>query len=182
MRSKMKNIVSGIVKMQMIQIGCRPCWLSIVALLCGCAMLAQAEQPGGQLVVRNLGEQQFAPIPGSPPCMRSAVQHGDPRVGPTITLIHLDSGCAIPWHWHTAEEQIMLFGGSGRFEAKGEKPVALHSGGYVFVPAHRVERFTCSQACTIFLYTNIVSDIHFVDAAGKEIPYDAAVRLEKSAR
>jgi quercetin dioxygenase-like cupin family protein len=107
--------------------------------------------------------------------MTSALQHGNPSHGPTIAVIRLDTGCTIPWHWHSSEEQIMLFKGSGRFQAKDAKPVVLKSGGYAFVPSHVIERFTCTESCTIFLHTSLVSDIHYVDPRGLKISPDRAL-------
>ena len=151
-----------------------------LAVYCSSAVYPQGQPEDKKIRIRNLEDQIFSSMPaGFPACMSSSLQHGDPSHGPTIAVVRLNTGCTIPWHWHTSEEQIMLFKGSGRFQAKGSAPVMLKSGGYVFVPSHVVERFTCSESCTIFLHTNLVSDIHYVDAGGHEISLEKALALEK---
>ena len=63
----------------------------------------------------------------------------------------------------------MMLSGNARVEIKGQKPVQLRAGGYLFVPVHHVMRFRCTTACALWVYTNGPFVIHYVDEAGKEI-------------
>ena len=44
------------------------------------------------------------------------------------------------------------------------------------MPSKHVHQFTCTAACTGFVYSDGAFDIHYVDASGKEIPLDAAMK------
>ncbi|HEX8108905.1 MAG TPA: cupin domain-containing protein [Kofleriaceae bacterium] len=86
------------------------------------------------------------------------------------------TGCAVPWHWHTANEQLMIVDGTARVEMKDMgKPITLQAGGFA-MPSHHVHEFRCTQACTFLLYSDQKLDIHYVDPQGKEISPDEALK------
>ena len=138
------------------------------------AAAALAQDAG---VVRPLAENKLATMPGLPTCMRLAVENGDPAKGPSVILFKGATGCLIPWHWHTATEHVMLVSGSAKIEMKDQgKSSVLGPGGYVMFPGKHVHQFTCPAACTAFLYSDAAFDIHYVDANGKEVPPETALK------
>ena len=58
-------------------------------------------------VGRNLAEMKFVTFPGLPECGLNAVLSGDPAQGPSTILAKIASGCTVPWHWHTPNEELM---------------------------------------------------------------------------
>lgn len=133
-------------------------------------------------VIRKMADNKFAPMAGLPECTTMAVENGDPAKGAFVILFKAKSGCVIPWHWHTAAENVMVVGGSAKIETKGKEKssgLALGPGGYAMMPGKHVHQFTCSSACTAFVTSDAAFDIHYVDAAGKEITPEAALAKKK---
>jgi quercetin dioxygenase-like cupin family protein len=134
------------------------------------------EQNAG--VVKNPTPTEFIKVPGVPDCLTAAPQHGDPGKGPSTLLLKGSAGCAVPSHWHTANEQLMMVSGIGQVQMKGDKLVLLRPGGFAFAPSHHVHRFSCSGPCMAYLQSDAPFDIHYVDEAGKEIPPEAALKFK----
>jgi gentisate 1,2-dioxygenase len=97
-------------------------------------------------------------------------------------LIKAATGCVVPWHWHTPTEHLMFVAGRGKGDMKDGSPVMLHAGDYLSLPGKGVHQFTCVVACTFFLSSDGVFDIHYVDADGKEIPPDQALKSKAKAK
>jgi quercetin dioxygenase-like cupin family protein len=137
----------------------------------------QAQDMG---VVRKMSENKFVAVPGLPACVTSAVQSGDPSKGASILLFKGRAGCRVPWHWHTPTEQVMIVSGSAVFDMKDHKgPLMLGPGGYARMPSKHIHQFTCTSACSGFVSSDAAFDIHYVDAAGKEITPEAALAKKK---
>jgi quercetin dioxygenase-like cupin family protein len=137
--------------------------------------LAKDEAQERHGMVRNVEDLQFAQQPGLPECLQMAVESGDPANGPSVVALKLASGCEIPWHWHTPNEQVMMVRGSATVEMKGEaKAATLKPGGFSMLPSKHLHRFVCTNDCVLFASSDAKFDIHYVDAAGNEIaPSDA---------
>src|SRR4051812_2651498 len=88
------------------------------------------EESASHPVARNVGEMSFGPVPGLPTCAPGALQSGNPTKGPFIILGKLTAGCTIPWHWHSANEHLMVVSGVARLEPKEGNPVSLRAGGF----------------------------------------------------
>jgi quercetin dioxygenase-like cupin family protein len=136
---------------------------------------AFAAEPAEMITVEQ-PNLKFAPIAGAPACAKAAPARGDPAKGASVLLIKLAEGCRVPWHWHTANEQLMVVSGSGTLEMKDGKKLRLRAGSYASLPAKHVHQATCSEACTFFNSADGVFDIHYVDEAGKEITPDEALK------
>ena len=140
---------------------------------------AQTAAPTG---VSSLATAKFAPMDGLPSCMALSVLHGDPGKGPAAILLKSDSGCVVPWHWHTANEQLILAHGTAIVEMKGAKPMPMKPGDYVYLPAKGIHRFTATSQVLLYDVIDGAFDIHYVDAAGKEIPADKALAATTQAK
>jgi quercetin dioxygenase-like cupin family protein len=139
-----------------------------ILLVLGTAQAQPTAEPAG---AHNMSEMKFGPTPGLPTCAQMAIQSGDPAHGAFIALAKLKTGCVVPWHWHTASEQLMIVEGTGRVQMKDlGQPVALRAGGFAVMPPHHAHDFRCVEACTFFIYSDQKFDIHYVDRQGKEIP------------
>jgi len=143
-------------------------WIAAVAPV----LAEEAMQP----IAVNPEALKFTTPPGLPLCAKATALRGDPTKQASVLFAEIGAGCRIPWHWHTAGEQLMIANGNGMLEIKGEKPLRLLPGAYAFLPGHHVHRFACFAACTIFNTTEDAFDIHYVDDAGNEIPAADALK------
>jgi len=146
------------------------------------AAVADPDEIPGHAASINEDELKFVTFPGFPTCTTGAIVHGDPNQGPVSVLQKIPPDCRIPWHWHTANEQIVLISGTMEMMHKDSKPMLLRPGGYYFNPGHHVHSVGCPKGCTIFVTVDGKIDIHWVDNAGKEISLDEALAKESGKR
>jgi len=139
---------------------------------------AQAED---KMVYAARSASKFVNLPGLPTCMTLSVQDGDPSKGASVILAKFTAGCVVPWHWHTATEHLMMVSGRANGEMKDGPTAALRPGDYLLLPGKSVHQFTCTVACMLFLSIDGAFDIHYVDASGKEIPPDEALKSKAKA-
>src|SRR6516162_3447753 len=45
-------------------------------------------------------------------CLRSAIESGDPTTGRSTLILKAFPGCVVPWHFHIAEEQLIVINGA----------------------------------------------------------------------
>ena len=125
---------------------------------------------------------KFTKIPGMASCASAATLRGDPRSGPAWVLLKLASGCRVPWHWHTPNEELLVISGQGTLAMKDGKPLQFVPGAYASLPSHHVHQASCSRACLFFNSADAAFDIHYVDASGKEISADQAMKPSAKTR
>jgi mannose-6-phosphate isomerase-like protein (cupin superfamily) len=127
-----------------------------------------AAQGDDKPIIQNAAPGKFQKIPNLPDCVTAAVEQGDPTKGA--------SGCRVPWHFHTPNEQLMMISGVGRVETKGEQAVNLRAGGFAYAPVKHVHQFTCvGGPCSFFLHSDAPFDIHYVDQSGNEMSTEQAL-------
>lgn len=153
--------------------------VSVISLSRGSAAQGTEEQP----IVAAVANAKFTAIPNAPECFTIAVERGDPGKGASVILAKFAPGCVAPFHWHTPSETAMLVSGSLEVQMKDDKAFVAHHGDFVFLPGHHVHRATCqgSSPCLVFLASDGAFDVHWVDAAGQEIPLETAVKNAKAA-
>ena len=134
----------------------------------------------GQMIAVNPQTLKFTPIPSMPSCASAATLRGDPRSGPAWVLLKLASGCRVPSHWHTANEDLLIISGQGTLAMKDGQPLQFAPGAYASLPSQHIHQASCSRACLLFSIADGAFDIHYVDASGEEISADQA--LKQSAR
>ena len=133
-----------------------------------------------QMITLNPQTMKFTPIPDMPGCASAAILRGNPRSGPAWVLLKLASGCRVPWHWHTANETLVVISGRGTVSMKDGPPLRFLPGAYASLPSHHQHKASCSRTCVLFNGADAAFDIHYVDASGEEISADKA--LKPSAR
>jgi len=146
-----------------------------LVLLIGSASAALA-QDAGTMTFAAASKSKFINLPSLPECLTVAVQRGDPSKGPSVLLLKFKAGCIVPWHWHTAAENLMVVSGTGKAEMKDGQPLTVHPGDYVYLPAKSIHQFAAVSAVTMFDLPDGAFDIHYVDNAGKEIPFSDAIK------
>jgi mannose-6-phosphate isomerase-like protein (cupin superfamily) len=134
----------------------------------------------GQMMAVNPQTLKFMKIPGMPDCASAATLRGNPRFGPAWVLLKLGSGCRVPWHWHTPNEELVVISGRGTLAMKDGPPLQFAPGAYASLPSHHAHQASCSRSCLLFNSADGAFDIHYVDARGEEISLDKA--MKQSAR
>ena len=147
------------------------CLLIVAALLAGLIVVQTSAQQHGDAT-----EGALIHMPGTPDCFLGAPRMGDPAKEASIMKMKGSSGCAVPWHWHPADEHIMMVSGTGRAEVKGAEPVLLQAGDFYSARSMHVMRFACVTECSLFVYTDGSFAIHYVDDSGREIPPEEALK------
>jgi len=150
--------------------------LTLIAL-CACAAGPAWGQTSAEKMGQNAADMKFSTFPALPGCAVGSVVNGDPDKGPSIIYAKTATGCVIPWHWHTPSEHLMIVKGVARLEMQGgAAPLTLRAGGYAMTPAKHVHRLRCKSSCEFYVYSDGAFDIHYVDAQGKELTPDEALK------
>lgn len=122
---------------------------------------------------------KFTPIPDMPACASAAILRGNPRFGPAWVLLKLASGCRVPWHWHTANETLLVISGRGTVAMKDGSHLKFVPGAFTSLPSHHMHQASCLQTCLLFNTADAAFDVHYVDASGEEISADEALNPNK---
>ena len=128
--------------------------------------------------MKSPGDLKLEAFPNAPACMTGAVVNGDSSKGAATMVLKATKGCVVPWHWRSDTEELMMTAGAARLEMPDAKPATLRAGAYGLMPAHHVHQFTCLASCTLFLRAGGAFDIHYVNAAGTEIPGTEALKTK----
>ncbi len=148
---------------------------TILVLLLACS-IALAAQSSEQMSYAAMATSKFVSLPVLPACTTFSAQRGDPTKGAAVLLLKFKSGCVIPWHWHTANENLMMVSGKGKAEMKSGGAHPMTAGDYMFLPAKMGHQFTCISSCVLFDVTDGAFDIHYINAEGSEIPVEQALK------
>lgn len=150
------------------------CWGQAKTAPSKAAAQKSAPAQHGDNVVLNKADYKYGPVPNLPSCSSAFPVKGDPTKGPSMLAIKASPGCTIPWHWHSVNEHVMVTTGQTTIQMKDGQPEKVGPGGYFFMTARHQHEFKCVTACTGFVYSEGIFDIHYVDPAGKEIPMSEA--------
>jgi len=134
-----------------------------------------SDSPLREPVIRTAQQNTFKTSSVLPDCYTYAVEHGDPEAGPSVTYSKLAAGCKVPWHTHSANAQVLFVSGTFQLHMKGQQVQILSQGSYAYVPANHQHQETCLNGCTYYVIREGVADVHYVDAAGREISPDIAL-------
>jgi quercetin dioxygenase-like cupin family protein len=98
---------------------------------------------------------------GEPACLKVARENGDPDKGPSTFLLEAPSGCVVPAHSHTAEEQLMVVRGDVLTGMDGMPETTMGPGGFAMMPSKAMHWFTCKskETCLMFVTFDRTYDI-----------------------
>lgn len=145
-------------------------------LLCLAAFPCAAQSSNSQPKVENVSDMKFVTLPNVPTCFTSAVVYGDPSSGPSTFMVKGTKGCDAPMHYHTPTEQVVMVSGTAQLEMKGDQPHTVKAGAFATTPPRHPHHFTCTSACEFYVISDGAFDVHYIDASGKEIPFELAVK------
>ena len=135
-----------------------------------------AAQNPDQMSYAAVASSKFVSLPVLPACVTFAAQRGDPTKGAAVLLLKFKGGCVIPWHWHTANENLMMVSGKGKAEMKSGGTHMMTAGDYMYLPSKQGHQFACITTCLLFDQTDGAFDIHYINADGKEIAPEEALK------
>jgi len=117
-------------------------------------------------VVHSLAGVKFAPD-DDVKCLSSAVESGDPATGPSTIILKAPPHCLIPWHYHTAQEQLIVIQGRVPTEMEGMAKMDLGPGGFAMMPGKAKHQFSCESKtpCVMFVLFDQKYDIFWVKNA-----------------
>ncbi len=122
------------------------------------------------------GETRHAVVPldkvqwvadDAPKCLSYAVETGNPETGPSTMILKAAPNCLVPWHLHTAREELMVAKGITLTEMEGMPATRLGAGGYAVMAGKQKHQFTCVSAteCILFVTFDAKYDITWVKDA-----------------
>jgi len=120
---------------------------------------AQTAKPG---TVKTLADVKFEG--DDTKCLQSATETGDPSTGPSTLILKAAPKCEVKWHYHTAEEQLIVTHGSLLTEMEGMPAATLEAGGFAMMPGKVKHRFSCQSKteCILFVSFDQKYDIVWV--------------------
>ena len=97
-------------------------------------------------------------------CLLYAVEAGNPDTGPSTHILKFPKGCAYPWHYHTAEEQLMVVQGAVSVQMDKNAAVSLDPGGFAVMTGKEPHRFSCvsEHECLAFVHFDRAYDIFWI--------------------
>jgi quercetin dioxygenase-like cupin family protein len=129
------------------------------AVLCGLSgvALAQGAMTG---TVKPFAAVRFAPDPDVA-CLLSALETGNPATGASTWILKAPVGCLVPWHSHTAQEQLIVVAGEVVAEMTDHPPTLLGPGGFAMMAGRMAHQLTCQgrDGCVVFVTFDRAYDI-----------------------
>jgi len=89
---------------------------------------------------------------GEPTCLKVARENGDPDIDASTFLLEAPSGCVVPAHYHTAEEQLMVVRGDVLTGMDGMAETTMGPGGFAMMPSKAMHWFTCKSKITCLMF------------------------------
>ena len=97
-------------------------------------------------------------------CLSYALESGDPEKGASTMILKAPPKCMVPWHYHTAQEELMVAQGNVLTEMSGMPAATLGPGGFAAMRSQQKHQFTCAgkAECILFVAFDRLYDIHWV--------------------
>jgi quercetin dioxygenase-like cupin family protein len=111
-----------------------------------------AGQANTQAVIINLDTANWEHEKGSPDGSEGTLVHADQSTGGIDLLVRFPAGHVIAPHFHDSNERIFIAEGQLTLH-RDTGDAALNAGGYAYLPAHEVQRLSCTSKtrCTFYL-------------------------------
>jgi quercetin dioxygenase-like cupin family protein len=145
---KMMNAISSRTTKMLLGIAA----LAILIAAVGATLHGRAQgQTAAHGVVTPLASASLV-FDGEPACLKVARENGDPDVGASTFLLEAPSGCVVPAHYHTAEEQLMVVRGDVLTGMDGMPETTMGPGGFAMMPSKAMHWFTCKSKDTCLMF------------------------------
>jgi quercetin dioxygenase-like cupin family protein len=122
---------------------------------------AAAGQSASKAIVVNLDTANWTHEKGAAEDSEGVMLRTDKTTGGMDLLVRFPAGHVIPPHFHDSNEHIVVVEGQLTLR-QDEGDALLNAGGYAFLPAHEVQRLSCTSTtrCTFYLSWDGKSDSH----------------------
>jgi anti-sigma factor ChrR (cupin superfamily) len=136
-------------------------WTVAACLAVFISGMALAQDTSGG-TVKPLLSVKFSPD-NDVKCLLSSIEAGDPTIGRSTLILKASAGCVVPWHFHTAEEQLIIISGTVLAEMTDHQPTRLGPGGFAMMGGHTPHQFTCQSkiACLMIVAFDRAYDIYW---------------------
>src|SRR5262249_36321198 len=150
---------------------------ALLVVLAAVLAVAQSGRTDAEAAVAKSPQTyKFIAIPDMPACATAAILRGNLRSGPAWVLLKLGSGCRVPWHWHTPNEDLVVISGQGSIAMRDGTTLPFIPGAYSSLPSHHVHQARCERSCLLFNSADGAFDLHYVDESGEEISSEEALK------
>ena len=122
-----------------------------LAMLLGAIGVSLQGQTASHGIVTPLASANLV-FDGEPACLKVARENGDPDIGASTFLLEAPSGCVVPAHYHTAEEQLMVVRGDVLTGMDGMPETTMGPGGFAMMPSKAMHWFTCKSKVTCLMF------------------------------
>lgn len=155
----------------------------LASLLSGAAAVLLAESCSPAVEGESAGDAESAPAlvlsssdakwgacpPIFPAGCEIAVLHGDPAQPNADVFLRVPADYAIPPHWHTSAERMILVSGALEVAYEGQPRETLAAGDYAYGPPKRPHEARCvsDEPCTLFIAFEGAVDANPVQGAAQ---------------
>jgi quercetin dioxygenase-like cupin family protein len=142
---------------------------AFAVLLCA-ATFAHAQAPAAEQSAtwtHDNPQLKWGPCPEFlPKGCAIAVLHGDPSKPNVDVFFKVPGKAAIPQHWHSSPERMVLVAGELRVTYDGEKEAVMKTGTYAYGPAKKPHKAVCASATPCVLFIAFESPLDAVPGDG----------------
>ena len=134
--------------------------LTRAMLILGCLAVAGGQSPSGAILT-NLDTANWTHEKGAAAGSEGVLIRTDRSTGGMDLLVRFPAGHVIAPHWHESNERIFV--AEGQLTLRQDTgDTLLKAGGFAFLPAHEVQRLSCSSEtrCTFYLSWDGKPDSH----------------------
>lgn len=157
------------------QLSLVPHSLRAAVLVCLCCLGGPvlAGSPTAELALTSNADDpqlQWGPCPPFlPKGCGIAVLHGDPAKENLDVFFRIPGKSALPLHWHTSAERMVLVAGELHVTYEGQKEAVLKVGSYAYGPAKKPHSGTCVSPtpCVLFIAFESPLDAVPIESAAK---------------
>src|SRR5271155_4663568 len=116
------------------------------------SIAAAAGQTPSKAIIVNLDTANWAHEKGAAEDSGGVMLRTDKTTGGMDLLVRFPAGHVIPAHFHDSNERIIVVEGQLTLR-QDDGDTLINAGGYAFLPAHEVQRLSCSSKtrCTFYL-------------------------------
>jgi quercetin dioxygenase-like cupin family protein len=129
-------------------------------LFMGVLAIALGQSPSKAVIV-NLDTANWTHENGAPADSSGVMLRTDPATGAMDLLVRFPAGHVIAPHFHDSNERVFV--AEGQLTLRQDSgDTAIDAGGFAFLPAHEVQRLSCSSKtrCTFYLSWDGKPDSH----------------------
>jgi quercetin dioxygenase-like cupin family protein len=127
---------------------------------------ASAQEPPVAWTAKN-AQLKWGPCPAFlPKGCGISVLHGDPAKNNADIFLKVPADSAIPRHWHTSAERMVLVSGELHVTYDGQKTAVLKPGTYAYGPAKLPHKAECKKAGPCVLFIAFESPVDAVPSEG----------------